>query len=904
MEPFNSAYELLLNTLKVETSSVEAEMVNYRNLAKFKFKIFALTDGTFRIKINELNPIKPRYEVQDALTGEPLLEKLELMDRTADKVSVKCGPNIARITAKPFQVDFFHKTNLVISANARGLLKFEHYRLKEAQANPEDGQEGGNPSVVDSELGDEDGAWEENFKGHIDSKPHGPSAVGMDFSFPSADSVYGIPEHADSFSLKSTVNTDPYRLYNLDVFEYELDNPMALYGSVPVVVAHGVDSTAGVFWHNAAETWVDVKSKGEDKSGGGVGAGAAGVVSSIVNFVSGKGGSEDGKEGTGEAREKSANIDVRFMSESGIIDVFFMMGPAPLDVSRQYAKLTGTSPIPPYFALAYHQSRWNYNDQDDVKNVDASFDEHDIPVDVIWLDIEHTNGKKYFTWDKIKFPNPVEMIEHEVSKGRKMVAIVDPHIKRDGSYFLHNDAESNDYYIKNKDGKIYEGWCWPGSSSYLDFYDEKVAEYYSTRYLFNNYVGSTEDLHIWNDMNEPSVFNGPEVTMPKDCLHLGGLWEHRDVHNTYALLNVKITMEGMLRRTDRRLRPFILSRGHFSGTQRYAAVWTGDNTAEWGHLRASLSMCLSLSIAGIPMCGADVGGFFKYPTPEMFARWYQAGAYQPFFRAHSHIDTKRREPWLMGEEALRIVREALRTRYALLPFWYTLCREHEETGAPYMRPIWYHYPAEKASFNLDDEYLLGDALLVHPVTESGARDVTVYFPGEGRDIWYDAFTFEKINGFGNIVIPVTIEKIPVYQRGGTIIPKKERIRRSSGLTHNDPFTLIIALDSKGAASGKLYLDDGKSYEYRDGKYLEISLKFSGNKLSSSVVDANPRYSTNERIERVVIIGMPDNITKAEVESQEFGKMMVDTFYDSEDQVLIVRKPWVNVGTPWTINLSK
>ncbi|KAG8224893.1 hypothetical protein J437_LFUL004634 [Ladona fulva] len=789
-------------------------------------------------------------------------------------------------------------------------------------ANAEEGQEHQDPPVADPELGEEDGAWEESFKGHTDSKPHGPSAVGLDFTFPAAEHVYGIPEHADSFALKliiiyftavflsplytvhgvdrgnfktcqqssfcrrsramepsnsayelllNTLKVEPamieadminsrnsakfkFQFFTLTdgTFRMKIDelNPIRIRYEVqdalkgePLLEKAG--SSVGVFWHNAAETWVDVRRKGEE-SVGGVG-GAAGVMSSIMNLVSGKGGSEGAGDGEGEAQAEPSNAGVRFMSESGIIDVFFMMGPAPVDVSRQYAKLTGTLPIPPV----------------------------------------------------MKFSDPVAMIEHEVAKGRKMVAIVDPHIKRDGSYFLHNDAEANNFYVKNKDGKVYEGWCWPGSSSYLDFYDDKVMDYYSNRYLFNNYVGSTEDLHIWNDMNEPSVFNGPEITMPKDCLHDNGKWEHRDVHNTYALMNVKSSMEGMLRRTDRRLRPFLLSRGHYAGTQRYASVWTGDNAAEWGHLKASVSMCLSISIAGIPMCGADIGGFFKYPTPELFARWYQAGAFQPFYRAHSHIDTKRREPWLMGEEALRLVREALRVRYSLLPFWYTLCREHEDTGAPYMRPLWYHYTNEKAAFAIDDQYLLGNSLLVHPVTDAGARDVNVYFPGEGKDIWYDFFTFEKMSDVGNAAIP-----IPVYLRGGSIIPKKERIRRASSLTHNDPFTLIVALDAQGEASGKLYLDDGKTYDYRDGKYLLINLKFSKNKLSSRVSNENPLFTTKERLERVVFVGMTQNFTKAEVESQEFGKVLVDTHYDDADQVLVVRKPWVNMGAKWTISLSK
>lgn len=208
------------------------------------------------------------------------------------------------------------------------------------------------------------------------------------------------------------------------------------------------------------------------------------------------------------------------------------------------------------FALGYHQSRWNYNDQDDVTNVVANFDAYNLPVDVMWLDIEYTNGKKYFTWDPVKFANPQEMVSNLTSTGRKLVVIIDPHIKRESGYFVHEDALEKDLYVKNKDGSVYEGnrrslmfvllvvifcvylgWCWPGSSSYLDFYKPEASEYYKNAYSVEVFKGTSDNVWLWNDMNEPSVFNGPEVTMPKDLIHYGD-WEHRDIHNEYPLAHV------------------------------------------------------------------------------------------------------------------------------------------------------------------------------------------------------------------------------------------------------------------------------------------------------------------------------------------------------------------------------
>jgi alpha 1,3-glucosidase len=237
-------------------------------------------------------------------------------------------------------------------------------------------------------------------------------------------------------------------------------------------------------------------------------------------------------------------------------------------------------------------------------------------------------------------------------------------------------------------------------------------------------------LYTWNDMNEPSVFSGPEVTMPKDLLHHDD-WEHRDVHNVYGSLLHRSTYEGHLLRSDGTDRPFVLSRAFFAGTQRYGPIWTGDNMAEWEHLRASIPMLLSIGIAGIPFCGADVGGFFGNPSPELLTRWYQLGAYQPFFRAHAHIDTKRREPWLFGDPYTGIIRDAIRARYRILPYLYTLNLEAHVSGWPVMRPMMYEFPGDEHVLRMDDQYMLGDGLLIKPVGYEGLASVDVYLP-KGR----------------------------------------------------------------------------------------------------------------------------------------------------------------------------
>jgi mannosyl-oligosaccharide alpha-1,3-glucosidase len=348
---------------------------------------------------------------------------------------------------------------------------------------------------------------------------------------------------------------------------------------------------------------------------------------------------------------------------------------------------------------------------------------------VLWLDIEHTDGKRYFTWDAIKFPNPVETLTHISSFGRKMVTIVDPHIKVDSNYEIYSEAKEKGYFIKNKDGHDMEGWCWPGQSSWLDYLNVDVRKWYASKFSLEEYKGSTYDLYTWNDMNEMSVFSGPEVTCPKDTLHHGG-WENRHVHNLYGMLQALSTYDGHFMRSNAKQRPFILSRSFFVGSQRAGAIWTGDNAAEWSHLKISIPMLLSLSVTGIAHCGADVGGFFKNPDSELLVRWYQAGAYQPFFRAHAHIDTKRREPWLFDDQTKALIKDAIHARYALLYYWYTLFYHTEKTGVSPMLPLWANFPTEKETFPMDDIYMIGSALLVKPVTEAGASSISVYFPGQ------------------------------------------------------------------------------------------------------------------------------------------------------------------------------
>jgi len=879
--PETSPYVADFESLKTDNNGkVMLELTNIDNGHPFNMEVWPLKDGSVRVRINEATPLLPRFDVPDTIE-ELKFQKFNIeSEKSSEVISLTLNdqPNIkVKINCHPLRIDVLDEDEPIISLNSKNQLKIEHLRKKsepkeDTQGSDEEQSE--EAKEVEKEEEEEPGMWEETFKSHTDKKPRGPESIGIDTCFFNFTDVYGVPEHADQMSLKDTSASEPYRLYNLDVFEYELDSRAALYGSIPLIIAHNTKRTVGLLWLNSAETWVDVQKHASGSSGG------------LFGFFA-------------KSDASPERVDIHWMSESGLIDVFVMTGPQPKDVMRQYTTLTGTSYMPPEWSIAYHQSRWNYKDEQDVEQVDAGFDESEIPYDCLWLDIEHTNGKRYFTWDTAKFPNPIKMQDSVAAKGRKMVTIIDPHIKADPNYHIYSEAQQKNYFVKDSNDGQFKGWCWSGDSSYLDFTLPSVREWWASQFSTSVYQGSTHNLFTWNDMNEPSVFNGPEVTMHKDAKHGHG-WEHRHVHNMYGSLMQMSTFKGLLSRSNGNERPFVLSRAFFVGTQKYGAIWTGDNTAKWSHLAASVPMLLTISLSGIAHCGADIGGFFGNPDAELLTRWYQAAFYQPFARSHAHIDTARREPFLYDEKHKSVMREAVRQRYELLPYWYTLFYHSHKTGEPPMRPLWYEFPSDTSLFSKDDSFMVGSALLVQPVTSPNVITSQVYLPGDQG--WYDVFTKRHFTSPQTITIATPLEKIAVLQRGGSVIPRKMRVRRSSSLMIHDPYTLFVALDHKNESSGDLYMDDGRSYEYQSGSFNQIQFSFKNSILESRLLTPKDAWPTKSWLERVVVMGT-DEPKLVTIQSDGGEKTILGFEYEAGTRTVTIRKPAVNMASNWLIELS-
>ncbi|KAJ5197511.1 hypothetical protein N7449_007990 [Penicillium cf. viridicatum] len=777
----------------------------------------------------------------------------------------------------PFGIEFQRDGETHVQLNHQGFLNMEHWRPKV------DGKDG--------ESGEDEGTWwEETFGGNTDSKPRGPESVALDITFPGYDHVFGIPEHADSLSLKETRggagnHENPYRLYNSDVFEYELESPMTLYGAIPLMQAHRKNSTVGVFWLNAAETWIDIVKSTASSNPLALGA------------------------------HPKTDTQTHWISESGQIDLFVFLGPSPNDISKTYGELTGYTQLPQQFAIGYHQCRWNYVTDEDVKEVNAKFDKYQIPYDVIWLDLEYTDDRKYFTWDSLTFPDPKGMQQKLDETERKLVVLIDPHIKNADKYFVSEELRSKKLAVLNKDGEIYDGWCWPGSSNWVDCFNPAAQAWWATLHKFDKFKGSLQNLFIWNDMNEPSVFNGPDMTMPKDNLHHGN-WEHRDIHNLNGLTLLDATYKAMLERKKGEVRrPFILTRSYYSGAQRVSAMWTGDNQATWEHLGASLPMVLTNGIAGFPFAGADVGGFFHNPDKDLLTRWYQTGIWYPFFRAHAHIDTRRREPYLISEPQRSYIAQAIRLRYQLMPAWYTAFHEASVNGTPIVRPQYYMFPEDEQGFAIDDQLYLGSTgLLVKPVVQENTYTADVYISDDEK--YYDYFDFTVYQGAGKKhTVPAPEEKVPVLIQGGHIIPRKDRPRRSTGLMRWDPYTLVITLDKNSEAEGTLYVDDGETFDYERGAYIHRRFNYRESVLSSEDIGTKgPKTAeylktmAGVTVERVVVVDPPAGWkTKNSVTVIEDGAKSASTasleFYEQEGgkaSYVVVKNPNVGIGKAWRI----
>ncbi len=503
-------------------------------------------------------------------------------------------------------------------------------------------------------------------------------------------------------------------------------------------------------------------------------------------------------------------------STGGTIDQYVFVGPRIADVVERYTALTGRPPLPPRWSLGFHQSRWGYAPASQVDDVAARFRSEQIPADALWLDIQHMDGFRTFTWDPNGFPDPSGLIGGLGGDGFKVIAIADPGIKLDEAWPVYQSGVAGDVFLRTAAGEPYQGYVWPGPAVFPDFTAPAARDWWSTQVAGAMATGLRG---IWLDVNEPTNF--PEAggsTIPDDVPAAGDgvATTMAEAHNVYALEEARATYAGMLAGAPAR-RPFVLTRAGYAGIQRYAAVWTGDAVSDWDHLRGTLPMLLGMGLSGLSMVGSDVGGYSGNASPELYARWMAIGSVSPFFRAHVTSGVPGQEPWQFGTEVRDISRTLIGARYRMLPYWYSLMSEATKTGAPPLRPLVYEFQDDPAVADLADEAMIGPYLLAAPVLEAGAGVRTIYLPA-GR--WFELHSGAIYDGPTTITVPVTLAALPLYVREGAILPRAQLMQYSDQAAI-DPLSLDL-YPGPTPTRFTLYEDAGDGFAYASGERSSVT----------------------------------------------------------------------------------
>ncbi|MDM0677036.1 glycoside hydrolase family 31 protein [Clostridium perfringens] len=578
---------------------------------------------------------------------------------------------------------------------------------------------------------------------------------------------YGLGEKGGDLNKKGCYTEN----FNTDDPETD-DDSITYYKTIPFYVALKEEATYGIFFDNSFRSYFDMGKEMGDR--------------------------------------------IFFGAIGGQIQYYFIPGENIKEVVKNYTALTGRMEMPPLWSLGYQQCRFSYFSQEEVRELLKTFEEKDIPLDVVYLDIDYMDGFRVMTFKTPNFDDAAGLIGDLKEKGIRTITIIDPGVKVDEEYPVFKRGKEGNHFTKKLDGEMFIGAVWPGNSAFPDFSNKDCREWWKSE--LKKFISEHGMDGIWNDMNEPCVFNNDHKTMLETCLHNSdnGVIEHKEFHNRYGFEMSRCSKEAQ-EELHPNERGFSMTRATYAGGQRYSSVWTGDNMSLWSQMRMSISMNANLGISGFSFVGNDVSGFGLDSSEELFIRWMEMGPFIPIFRNHSNMYTRRQEPWAFGPRAEKIAKKSIELRYELLPYIYDLYYISHKEGLPIFRPMIMEYEKDMNLLNMREQFMLGENMIVAPVLYEGERSKTLYLP---KGSWFNYFTMEKLQGGKWYKLPCELDEILVFVKEGAIIPTYNKKFRNVKERPNNILLKVFGENAKGFH----YNDDGHSMEYLEGKYTYMDIK--------------------------------------------------------------------------------
>ncbi len=604
------------------------------------------------------------------------------------------------------------------------------------------------------------------------------------------EGVYGLGEHGETFNR----NPGRFRIWNSDTAVDHVYKQY--YCNIPFGVSHNAKTlqSHGFFLDNPGELFFDV------------------------------------------GEEDSHVFKVECLT--GNFRYWLMFEDSPAEVLTEYSKLTGTQERPPLWSLGYQQCRWSYPNEKRILEIAEEFRKREIPCDAIWLDIDYMEKYRLFTWHPERFPEPEKLLKKLKKEGFSTVCILDPGVQaadRDekyaskGNWDTSGAQKSLDYkpceeglkasgaFLRKLNGSLFVGRCWPGEAYFPDF-THPAAQKLWDKWMAESLLEKGMD-GIWNDMNEPALFgDGPFCKEMDDEVVFydkGQYRVHKRLHNIYGFSMAKASQKAQ-KAFDGNRRPFCLTRSGWAGIQRYAAVWTGDNRSAYGSMAACLWLNLNMGMSGVPFVGCDIGGFANNASKELFIRWMEWGIFQPFSRGHSTIHTKDHEPWSFGKEAEAISKHLIELRYQLLPYFYTAFVDASEKGLPVNRPMVVAFPEDPIACRCEDEFMVGENLLVAPILEPGKDHRAVYLP---ESVWYHLETGISYAGKQWHLVEAPLGKPALFVKGNAVIPMHPVRPHTKG---TEPEAAFLDIWPSAKWQGVLVEDDGITKNYLKGEEARFS----------------------------------------------------------------------------------